>query len=590
MPALFDFFQKSFGKQVSFMEYFWLLTALAVFLTAVFIREAYSAKSRQKKYIKELYNMYGELPKKEYSMERYAHIDSYFCRHRREGQIDDITWNDLNMDDIFKRMNYTFSASGEEYLYYTLRTAVRTKEELEHQESMVRFFEEHPDERVKIQYLMSMLGHTGKYSLYDYIDNLDRLGQRSNRKHILADLLFLPLILLAPFRLSAAMLGIAVLVIYNIMTYFKEKGETDPYIVSFSYIIRLIETGRKLIQTEVPACREEWAQIKKCVERLGGLGRYSYFVFSGNRFGSSGNPIELLMDYLRMVFHLDLIQFNRMLRLLRDRRKEADVLIGQVGCVETAIAVGVFRASVKNGYCVPEFTEEEGESILVKNGYHPLLEEPVMNSISAEKGVLLTGSNASGKSTFLKMVAVNVILAQTIHTVMAEAYRAPIFRVYSSMSLRDDLKSGESYYMVEIRALKRILDAVCMGEEPIICFVDEVLRGTNTVERIAASTQILKSLCGQKILCFAATHDIELTELLGQDYDNYHFEEEIKDGDVKFPYQLMKGNATTQNAIRLLEMMGYDENIIERAVEMAEGFVKSGKWQISRDGSGLKAF
>lgn len=566
------------------MEYFWLLTALAVFLAAVFIREAYSAANRRKTFIRELYHLCGEPPKKEYSLERYAHIDSYFCRHRKEGQIDDITWNDLNMDDIFKRMNYTFSASGEEYLYYTLRTAVQTKEELDHEEEMVRFFEEHPDERVQIQYLMSVLGHTGKYSLYDYIDHLDRLGQRSNRKHILADLLFLPLILLAPLKLSAAMLGIAVLVIYNIMTYFKEKAETDPYIVSFAYITRLIETGKKLVQIEVPVCREEWAQIRACVERLGGLCRHSYFVFSRNRFDSSGNPIELLMDYLRMVFHLDLIQFNRMLWLLRDRRNEADVLIGQVGSVESAIAVSVFRASLKNGYCVPHLTEEAGKTIFAQNCYHPLLEEPVKNSVMAQRGVLITGSNASGKSTFLKTVAVNVILAQTIHTVMAEAYKAPVFRVFSSMSLRDDLKSGESYYMAEIRAIKRILDAARLEESPVICFVDEVLRGTNTVERIAASTQILKSLCRPNTLCFAATHDIELTDLLGQEYDNYHFEEEIMDGDVRFPYQLMSGKATTRNAIRLLEMMGYDEKITDRAMEMAEHFVKKGQWQVYEEG------
>ena len=131
--------------------------------------------------------------------------------------------------------------------------------------------------------------------------------------------------------------------------------------------------------------------------------------------------------------------------------------------------------------------------------------------------------------------------------------------------------------MVEIRAIKRILDAVEESEGKIICFVDEVLRGTNTVERIAASTQILKSMCGPKILCFAATHDIELTELLKEEYENYHFEEDIREGDVVFPYQLMKGKASTRNAIRLLEMMGYDEDIVRQASSRAEYFVNTGK-------------
>ena len=147
------------------------------------------------------------------------------------------------------------------------------------------------------------------------------------------------------------------------------------------------------------------------------------------------------------------------------------------------------------------------------------------------------------------------------------------------MTLRDDLGSGESYYIVEIKALKRILDAASAGKGQILCFVDEVLRGTNTVERIAASAQILKSLGSSGILCFAATHDIELTELLQDDFDNYHFEEDVREGDVFFNYKLKGGKATTRNAIKLLELMGYDKDVIKKATDQAEHFTQFGVWQ-----------
>ena len=137
-----------------------------------------------------------------------------------EGGIDDITWNDLNMDEIFKRMNYTFSASGEEYLYYTLRNTGKSEEELKHLEEVIAFFGDNPDERVRIQFLMNSLGHTGKFSLYDYIDNLDYLGERSNNKHILLDLLFVLALIMIPFQTTFGILGIVVLIIYNIITYF----------------------------------------------------------------------------------------------------------------------------------------------------------------------------------------------------------------------------------------------------------------------------------------------------------------------------------------------------------------------------------
>ena len=113
---------------------------------------------------------------------------------------------------------------------------------------------------------------------------------------------------------------------------------------------------------------------------------------------------------------------------------------------------------------------------------------------------------------------------------------------------------------------------------PVLCFVDEVLRGTNTVERIAASTQIMKVLAGGRTLCFAATHDVELTRLLAAVYDNYHFEETIEEEDIFFPYLLCKGPASSRNAIALLKMLGYDRKIVEEAEAMAERFLKSGSW------------
>ncbi len=558
------------------MDMLVLFSAIGLFLVIVIIREAIGAKRKEKKFIESLYHISEALPKREYSMERFARMGSFYQKHQTRGQVDDITWNDLGMDEIFKRMNYTFSASGEEYLYYTLRNTTKTEEELQHLEEMIQYFRENPDLRVKIQYIMSELGYTGKFSLYDYIDNLDYLGERSNRKNILLNALFLPLIGLVFLDLSMGVLGIVVLIVYNIVTYFKEKNEIEPYIISFAYVNRLIEAGDKLQKLSAPACEEEWHRIREHIRQLGGMRKGDFWVFTSNQGQISGNPLDILMDYLRMVFHIDLIQFNKMLSQLRKHVQDVDALIEAVGFLETAIAIGSFRESIGE-YCIPVC---EGEQMVLQSAYHPLLANPVKNSITAERGVLITGSNASGKSTFLKTVAINAILAQTIHTCCAEEYRAPAYEIYSSMALHDDIGSGESYYIVEIKALKRILDAAA-GQRRILCFVDEVLRGTNTVERIAASTQILKSLSASgKMLCFAATHDIELTELLKEDYDNYHFEEEIQEGDIFFPYRLMSGPTKTRNAIKLLEIMGYQEDVIQKAFRQAQQFVETGVWSL----------
>lgn len=214
----------------------------------------------------------------------------------------------------------------------------------------------------------------------------------------------------------------------------------------------------------------------------------------------------------------------------------------------------------------------------VEDLYHPLLTEAVANSFQVSGGTLVTGSNASGKSTFLKNVAMNSILAQTLGTCTCSSYRAPFLKVMTSMALRDDIESGESYFIVEIKSLKRILDE-SKKPEPLLCIIDEVLRGTNTIERIAASSRILAALHQNWVIPFAATHDIELSYILEDLYDNYHFEEEVKEKEVVFSYILKKGRATSRNAIRLLDMLEYDLGIVEGAAKAARDFEEKGVWE-----------
>ena len=146
------------------------------------------------------------------------------------------------------------------------------------------------------------------------------------------------------------------------------------------------------------------------------------------------------------------------------------------------------------------------------------------------------------------------------------------------MALKDDIFGGDSYYIVEIKSIKRILDAAGTKGAKVLCFVDEVLRGTNTIERIAASTEILKSFAGSNVLCFAATHDIELTQLLNDKFDLCHFEGIVSDNDVHFDYLVKEGPATNRNAISLLGLLGYDENIVDNAQGLADKFLKTGHW------------
>ncbi|MBQ6696910.1 MAG: hypothetical protein IJN16_09430 [Lachnospiraceae bacterium] len=556
------------------MEHLIFVAALVGLVLIIFLDGMHQERKELRYYRQKLRDLPGKLPDKEYKVERFIRIPGYYEKHPEEFQIDDITWNDLGMDDIFVRMNYAISSTGEEYLYYLLRTPQFDTEKLEHFDEITEYFRKDTEARVQYQWLMRKLGTTNKYSLYDYLDYLTNMGERSNTKEICMLVLSVILIVVANFNLTFGVLGLIAWMLYQILSYSKVKKEIEPYMTSLTYMIRLLEIADKVMPQLPEICVQEKQQMQEARKRLGKLKKGSFWIFSS--VYKTGSIVDVLLDQLRMMLHIDLIFFNKMLGELVLHLKDMDKLISVMGYLESAICVGLYRESLQEGWCKPQF--EEGPMCVVE-GYHPLISHPVKNSISAKGGVLLTGSNASGKSTFLKMMALNALLSQTIYTASAKEYKAPFYYLYSSMSLRDDLESGESYYIVEIKAIKRILDNRKQRKGKILCFVDEVLRGTNTVERIAASTQIMLSMTGEDIQCFAATHDIELTQLLGDVYENYHFEEEIKDGDVLFNYQLLPGKATTRNAIKLLEIMGYEEQIIQNAQKQAEVFLNRGVWK-----------
>ena len=559
------------------MEYVVFVIAMAGLVLLFLIRESFNYKKSEKAFTQKLYKEYGVLQSKEYKPGQLEVISHYFKKHKEGFCIDDITWNDLNLDEVFKKMNYTHSAAGEEYLYYVLRKPCMEETELLNREKIIDFFSSHPDDRVAYQLIYNKLGRTGKYSIYDYLDYLDELGNRSNLHHYFALILLLISIGIMFVNIPFGLVAFGIIMVYNNVSYFKVKNEIDPYITSFAYIFRLLTAVRKLQEHRTKALEEEFDLLKKCSNSMNGFKTGSFLLMSNGRMSGSGNPLDILLDFIRMGFHLDLIKFNQMLTEVRKHIKEIDQMISIVGKIEAMIAIGEYRASLKQ-YCIPEFVKEM--EITAKSMYHPLLENPVKNNLNTKRSVLITGSNASGKSTFLKTVALNGIFAQTIHTCLAAHYSGSIFRIISSMSLRDDVQSGESYYMVEIRALKRIMDIIKEEGPPVLCFVDEVLRGTNTVERIAASTQILKNMSVQNCLCFAATHDIELTYLLEKIYNNYHFSEEIEEDDIYFTYKIINGRAQTRNAIKLLGIMGFSTKIIDVAESMAGNFLETGIWQM----------
>ena len=288
----------------------------------------------------------------------------------------------------------------------------------------------------------------------------------------------------------------------------------------------------------------------------------------------SDSLIGILAFYPRVLFLQDMVRLCRTAGALYRHKDELRELYRRMGELDALQSLAALRES-REDWCIPQFSPRRRVQCVSMT--HPLLQNPVPNSLSWERCALITGSNASGKSTFSKAMAVNCILAQTICTCFAREFSLCRAQVRTSMAVRDNLLAGESYFLAEIRSLKRILDSAS-GARPVFAFVDEILRGTNTIERIAASASVLKRLGGQNALLMVATHDIELTRILHRDFENWHFQEEVFAGGVRFPYLLLPGPAVSRNALLLLEQLGFEPSVIERAEKLVREFESSNAW------------
>ncbi len=553
------------------MEIVFIILIIVLILVILSMINEYKLRNRRIRYMKE---QWGEVPEEEYTSEKLISLAQYYKAHADDKlDVDDITWNDLDMQEIYMLMNNTQCAIGEEYLYALLHKPCFSLEELKERSRLMKFFAENEEKRILIQTKLYPIGKLSNISVYEYMNRLQEQEPRSNLKHYL---MVLGLVLsLALIGIKPGLGGVltVVLIINNLYQYYKEKAEIEKYLTVFAFIVRLLDGTKEIYKLELAPLKQYTDSLREDAEHFRNFRKGSGWLTPRQ---PTGDPQELLLDYIRMLTHIDLIKYNSMLRFLKKNSEVLNRIYETIGFLDSMIAAASFREYLP-GYCEPELIKTGKPRLAVRDLYHPLIETPVENSIREERSVLLTGSNASGKSTFIKTLAINAILAQTIYTSVSKSYQGSFFLIYSSMALRDNILSKESYYIVEIKSLKRILDRI-NPEKPMLCFIDEVLRGTNTLERIAASSRILSSLARKNALVFAATHDIELTQILARDYSNYHFQEQIENNQIIFDYKLYEGKAVSKNAIKLLNMLGYPKDIIASAEAAAEEFQNKGEW------------
>ena len=494
---------------------------------------------------------------------RQSHTPGVLC-------VDDTTWNDLDMDRVFARVNACHTSVGEEYLYSQLHTPLSDEAPLEKREALLRLLDADPKKRLELQVILSRMGKSPASGLLS-------LGYEASSKRLKAPFIYtllalVPLLCAGFFFVSwqAGLFAVLLAFVANIVVYSLTKLYIERELAALRYFSTLLWCAKKIcrlgLSSEITAALSKNLRVFR---KIGGK------ISSMTRDKLS--DADMYAEYVRIPFLVDIRNYNRAMSLIEKNSEVFLAIYELVGALDAAVAVLSFRKSLPH-WCAPEFSE--ARVIETEGVYHPLLSEPVPNDARIARGCLVSGSNASGKSTFIKALAVNGIFAQTIHTCAAHGFRAPFALVVTSMAVRDDIAAGESYFITEIKSLRRIMDA--LNDAFCICYIDEILKGTNTVERIAASAAVLHFLSGLPCLTIAATHDIELTRMLEGCFDNSHFEERIDKEGMSFDYKIKYGPSNSRNAIALLDYMKFDEHIIEEAQRMVKHFEQTGTWSAPR--------
>jgi len=211
----------------------------------------------------------------------------------------------------------------------------------------------------------------------------------------------------------------------------------------------------------------------------------------------------------------------------------------------------------------PTISETSVSAFTVEAIGHPLIPaaERVCNDYAlADLGNLdiITGSNMAGKSSFLRTLGINLAMAYAGGGVMASRLETRPFRLYTSMRLNDSVTSGYSFFYAEVRRLQALLAALEDSGQPLFFLIDEIFRGTNNRERFIGSQAYARALLGKNGVGLIATHDLELARLAEGDgaVTNYHFRDDVIDGQMEFDYTLRNGACPTTNALKIMELAG----------------------------------
>lgn len=488
--------------------------------------------------------------------------NSYKKLSYMDGNLPESVRHDLNIDELCEKIDYTSSCIGRQFLYHLL--CIDKVSSVNKHEELVEHLQEHVSLRKRTS---EILGKINKPEAYTIVDILAENIDYSRRYLFLLQVCrWLPLIFSIWMLMAAtpALPFVLFLLSYvvNAFLHYKQKSKLTCYYFSIPQLYRLLLTADKLAQMDEFFKTD--STIGDCLNRLKKLKKMLHSFRLGITLQSESAFLFFLVTELVNIFTLyAAVNVAKSFLCIRDEREEIEHVFEFVGFIDVLCSLSFFRDSLPY-WCKPIENSKE-EMLYARSICHPLIDNCVPNDLSlSEKSMIITGSNMSGKTSFIRTIAVNLLLGKVLNTCFAREFRIDLSRrIYSVIHTEDDLIRGKSFFLKEVENVKKAIDVSNNGKYLLI--FDELFKGTNTVERIAINYALLLDFTKSDHIILASTHDNEITTLLQDKYDLYYFSEKVADTQMEFDYKLKKGVDRDGNAIKILKLYKYPDSVIAMA-------------------------
>jgi hypothetical protein len=466
---------------------------------------------------------------------------------------------------LYHLINRTTTPHGSASLSQLLNHPITAQEDIIRQQEALVTFAPQTDLRQLIT-AHGLLQNNKDNNIEDILEWIETPDQLAGKKLVNVLRFLLPVIVIAGFLLylsdnNPIVLGIGVLVNWLILgtsakyTLQQHKliGKKEAVLQQYATILRLFST-----------IGEDSSGLLSTLKNTAGKARQEIAGLS-TLSALFDQRLNLLVSiFLNSFLLYDIHVMISLEKWKRKNRAHFMAWINAVGDIEKLNSLATFHFNNPD-YIIPHVSAGI-PFINAINIAHPLIPHAaqIANNINAgehEKLLLVTGSNMSGKSTFLRTVGVNLLLAQCGLPVCAKEFTFTPMQILSSIRISDSLQENTSYFMAELKRLRAIIDLLLSGQ-PALVLIDEVLRGTNSEDKTYGSEELIKKLSSCNCLALFASHDLSLSTLeesLPGKVKNYCFESSIENGELLFDYKLHRGVATNKNASFLMKKMGIIE-------------------------------